>query len=179
MGRVFVGGGQGYVDTGAGGGGGGSGNAGAVLANHAIVEMNVNPGVDLPGDPKWGPIALIESFTMTPGGSGKLHVEGTVTFFNSDVNPQGAAVGVAIVASGAAAPLVPDYPTGIGDNEVGILAGRSGHNTIFVDYGGGGSFPSALTPGSSYDIYLLGSADAPLVINTREHSGQLTAQEQG
>jgi hypothetical protein len=168
-----------------GSGGGGGGNQAvinAILANHATGETGAG-GVAVPSANAVG-IVKIPGFTMTPGGNGKLRLIGTSAPHNSDgAAAHRIALGIKAVPAGSPAPTDWDYPNppaGVGTNAVTITNadGGDGSASIVWEYGnsGSGGLPN-LTPGASYDVYLMAISEASGNISVGQHAAKLDIQE--
>jgi len=154
---------------------------GGVASNHAIGD---NASIQNPSaGGHFATIVKIASFTPSKGGSGKVRCTATTVWANADtVNQHPVALGIKAVAAGSAAPNTSDYPnigtTGTGLGALGIASvSPKGAVSLIVEYGGGGSMPAALTPGTAYDIYLMATSDDSNDVSTPAHGSQLSVQE--
>ena len=147
------------------------GSSNAILANHAIADaagtVNLNSST-------YVPLAKVASFTLTASGTGKVRVIADAVFEYGNEGGATATLGVSVVAAGAIAPTTADY----GTSPVTLVQTGNYAAALVVDYGGGASFPSALTPGSSYDIYAVGLAAVGSGVSVVKHGVQIAVQEQ-
>lgn len=128
----------------------------------------------LAASPTYTPMAVVSNFTPRVTGNVRVIANGICN------NTGGAAhtmtLGIKAVPHGAGAPTTTDYSGGA----VTAPAGDAVGSTVIMQYRGLlGVFPAALTVGTAYDIYLMGTADAAGSMNFVQHDGQISVQEIG
>ncbi len=145
----------------------------AILSNHAALT---GPGLAPVPATTYGVLAVITGFTMSAEGSGKLRVQIDTAFTSTAGAGNNVILGVAAVTPPGPPPAAPDYTTQnftTGPNNASSFAG------LLCDYGSAGSFPPALVPGQTYDIYAMITANVSPAADIAGGDGNVIAiQEQ-